>query len=70
MNADYDLIILGHSLGGGIAAVLGTMWRDAFPSLTVLSYGCPCVGPLDAEPTTNTAVISVVAEGDPFSCLR
>jgi len=70
LNADYDLIILGHSLGGGIAAVLGTMWRDAFPSLTVLSYGCPCVGPLDAEPTTNTAVISVVAEGDPFSCLR
>ena len=68
-NPSYDLIIVGHSLGGGTAAVLGTMWHKTFPGLAVYAYGCPCVGPLDANPTINDAIISVVGEGDPFSCL-
>jgi len=68
-NPDYSLVIGGHSLGGGISAVLGSMWKDTFPGLTVLAYGCPCTGPLDTEPTNNKAIISIVAENDPFSCL-
>jgi len=68
-NPHYDLIIVGHSLGGGTAAVLGTMWQDTFPGVLVYTYGCPCVGPLDTQPTINKSIISVVGEGDPFSCL-
>jgi len=68
-NPHYNLIIVGHSLGGGIAAVLGTLWQDVFPGLVVYSYGCPCVGPLNVQPTTNKSIVSVVGEGDPFSCL-
>jgi len=68
-NPHYDLIIVGHSLGGGTAAVLGTMWQDTFPGVVVYAYGSPCVGPLDAQPTINKSIISVVGEGDPFSCL-
>lgn len=68
-NPDYDLIIVGHSLGGGVAAVLGTFWRDTFPGLKVYGYGSPCVGPIDSHPTISNSIVSVVGESDPFSCL-
>jgi len=68
-NPNFDLVIIGHSLGGGTAAVLGTMWQDTFPGLVVYAYGCPCVGPLNAQPTINKSIVSVIGEGDPFSCL-
>jgi len=68
-NPDFQLVLVGHSLGGGTAAVLGTMWQGIFPNLSVYAYGCPCVGPIDANPTLNEAIISVVGEGDPFSNL-
>lgn len=49
--------------------MLGTIWRDTFPGLKVFAYGCPCVAPLDCYPTIDESVVSVVGEGDPFSCL-
>ena len=68
-NPDYDLVLVGHSLGGGVASILGTFWKETFPGLTVYAYGCPCVAPLNVYPTIDKSVISVVGEGDPFSCL-
>lgn len=68
-NQDYQLVIVGHSLGGGVAAVLGTLWEVTFPGVHVYSYGCPCVGLMDVEPTSSRSIVSVVGEGDPFSCL-
>ncbi len=69
-NPDYHLVLVGHSLGGGVAAVLGTLWRDTFPGLNVYAYGCPCVGPIGTYPTNlNESIISVVGDGDPFSSL-
>ena len=65
----YDLVIVGHSLGGGTAAVLANIWEDTFPGLMVFGYGVPCVAPIGACPTTNQNIISVVGEDDPFSCL-
>ena len=55
-NPEYKLVIVGHSLGGGAAAVLGTMWQDTFPGLIVYSYGSPCVGPIDSNPTLNDSI--------------
>jgi hypothetical protein len=69
MNPSYDLVIVGHSLGGGTAAVLGTLWEETFPGVMVYGFGTPCVGPKHIHPTTNKSIISVVGEGDPFSCL-
>lgn len=66
---DYDLIIVGHSLGGGVATVLGSLWRDTFPGVRVYAFGCPCVGPTDAYPFGSDSITCVVGEGDPFSCL-
>jgi hypothetical protein len=68
-NPGYNLVLVGHSLGGGVASILGTFWRDTFPGLKVYAYGCPCVAPLNAYPTIDNSIISVVGEGDPFSVL-
>jgi Lipase (class 3). len=68
-NPEFNLIIVGHSLGGGVAAVLGSLWRDTFPGVKVYAFGCPCVGPADFHPYQSDAITCVVGEGDPFSCL-
>ena len=68
---DYSLVIVGHSLGGGVAALLGTLWSDVFP-VSVFVYGPPCIAPLDSSSLigfgngTRTRIVSVAIEGDPF----
>ena len=37
---DFNLIITGHSLGAGIAAILGTMFRPKYPRLRCYAF-CP-----------------------------
>lgn len=67
---DYRLVIVGHSLGGAVGAILGCLWRDTFPGVKVYAFGCPCVGPLNAPPTIlKDSIISIVGENDPFSRL-
>lgn len=40
----YDLIVLGHSLGGGVAAILALMLKPEFPDLRCIAYSAPgCV---------------------------
>ena len=63
----YSLVLVGHSLGAGVAALLGTLMERTFPRLVVYAYGPPCVAPSHAKLHKN--IISVVAEGDPFRCL-
>mmetsp|Transcript_15968 Transcript_15968/g.43965 ORF Transcript_15968/g.43965 Transcript_15968/m.43965 type:complete len:648 (-) Transcript_15968:758-2701(-) len=71
-NPDYSLVICGHSMGGGVAALLGTMWRRQFP-VSVYVYGPPCIAPLRASPPIGCAgglnITSCIVEGDPFSLL-
>ncbi|KAF9558240.1 alpha/beta-hydrolase [Agrocybe pediades] len=40
-NPDFDLVLCGHSLGAGVAAILGMMWADPKTCLTVKSSGLP-----------------------------
>jgi hypothetical protein len=70
-HPELDLVLIGHSLGGGTAAVLGSLWQNTFPGLTVYAYGCPCVMNNLEEDHTNTklSIVSVVAEGDVFASL-
>ena len=70
---DYKLIICGHSMGGSVAAILGTLWRKSFQqSIKVYAYGPACTFPLenkDDEKDNALSIVSVLNEGDPFSCL-
>lgn len=68
-HPDYTLVLVGHSLGAGTAAVLGAMWNDVFPNLVVYGYGCPCVFPLAADARFRSSIISIVGMHDPFSTL-
>ena len=38
---DYNLVVVGHSLGGGVAQVLSLMLRPSFPSLRCFAYEPP-----------------------------
>ncbi|KAJ7727918.1 hypothetical protein B0H16DRAFT_1665562 [Mycena metata] len=40
-NPDYELVLCGHSLGAGVAGLLGLMWADPHTCLTVRSSGLP-----------------------------
>ncbi|KAJ7896022.1 hypothetical protein B0H14DRAFT_2680053 [Mycena olivaceomarginata] len=40
-NPDYELVLCGHSLGAGVAGLLGLMWADPKTCLTVKSSGLP-----------------------------
>ncbi|KAF7330871.1 Lipase class 3 [Mycena venus] len=40
-NPEYELVLCGHSLGAGVAGLLGLMWADPKTCLTVKSSGLP-----------------------------
>ncbi|EPQ59724.1 alpha/beta-hydrolase [Gloeophyllum trabeum ATCC 11539] len=40
-NPGYELVLSGHSLGAGVAALLGMLWADPRTCLTVPSSGLP-----------------------------
>lgn len=40
-NPEFELVLCGHSLGAGVAALLGMMWADPKTCLTVRSSGLP-----------------------------
>lgn len=62
----YDVRIVGHSLGGAIAALLGLRLHRRFPKLHVYAYGpLPCMDPIIAD-ACSTFVTSIVY-GNEFS---
>jgi len=67
-HQDYTLLLVGHSLGGSAAAVLGTLWAETFANVTVYCYGPACVFPESLE-CKGANIVSLLLDGDPFSCL-
>lgn len=69
-NPDYKLVLVAHSMGGGVCSLLGALWEALFPDLKVYIYGSPCVVPMEYQQLMDSNnIISVIAEDDPFSCL-
>ncbi|EIW82146.1 hypothetical protein CONPUDRAFT_55026 [Coniophora puteana RWD-64-598 SS2] len=64
-NPDYELLLSGHSLGAGVATLLGLMWADPHTCLTVASSGLPPNVPLSvygvAPPCIGDAALSRLA---------
>lgn len=69
MSSDYSLVLVGHSMGGGVAALLGTLLERSFPQRKVIvyTYGAPCVASIHTKLCRN--IVSVIMDGDPFSCI-
>jgi hypothetical protein len=70
----YAIRIVGHSLGGAVAALLAVLIRSyhhsIFPSLRCYAYSCPnCMDRATAESLDGT-VVSVVCRDDIVSRLR
>lgn len=63
---DYSLVLTGHSMGGGVAALLGIVWEHTFPGTFVYTFGAPCVTSLQ-EKKSSVRIFSVLHELDPFS---
>lgn len=68
-NPEYSLVIVGHSLGGGVAAVLAAMWSERFPNrVRSFGFGNPCVFPRNST-ASYANIVSVIGQGDPFATL-
>jgi pimeloyl-ACP methyl ester carboxylesterase len=69
-HSGYSLVIAGHSMGGGAAALLGLLWQEKFRDLAVYAYGPPClITHEDWKVTRACNIVSIVVQDDPFSCL-
>ncbi|XP_016460829.2 uncharacterized protein LOC107784247 isoform X2 [Nicotiana tabacum] len=62
----YGVRIVGHSLGGAIAALLGMKLRKQYPDIHVYTYGAlPCVGLVVADACSE--FITSIVNNDEFS---
>jgi len=41
LQPDYNLLITGHSLGAGVAAILAFLMREKYPNLYCYSFSPP-----------------------------
>jgi len=61
----YNLKVLGHSLGSGVASILSLMLKPVFPNLTTLAYSPPgCVFDLDLAERSGEWINSVFVGSD------
>ncbi|GKY92523.1 hypothetical protein MPSEU_000222600 [Mayamaea pseudoterrestris] len=70
-NPEYSLVLVGHSMGGGVCALLKLLLQDTVTTATaVYIYGAPCVVSFDDwESIRDANIVSVLMDGDPFSRL-
>ncbi|PFH50559.1 hypothetical protein AMATHDRAFT_75541 [Amanita thiersii Skay4041] len=81
-NPGFDLVLCGHSLGAGVAALLGLMWADPNTCLTVPSSGLsvgrrvyvycfapPCLTDADLNRLADRLIVSFVYSHDIVSRL-
>jgi hypothetical protein len=70
-NPGFELVLVGHSMGGGLCALLGMLLKETVRApMAVYVYGAPAVVAFDDWQTTlNANIVSVVMDCDFFSRL-
>jgi hypothetical protein len=60
------IVLVGHSLGGGVASVLCELWhmRGTYPMVSACCFGAPCVLSLPFARSASVRVTSVVCDDD------
>ena len=53
----YRLVIVGHSLGAGVASILAILLKDYFPDLICYAYSPPGCVFRYAPPTTSLSLL-------------
>eukprot|EP00050_Salpingoeca_kvevrii_P019178 m.83273 g.83273 ORF g.83273 m.83273 type:complete len:145 (+) comp8295_c0_seq4:177-611(+) len=62
---DYKLIVVGHSLGAGVASLLACLLRSSYQTLECFPYSPPgAMLPADAADYVSTFTTSVVVGSD------
>ena len=68
MNPNYDFMVVGHSLGGGVGVLLGQMLRDAqpehFSDVRVIAFGCPSMLSEDLAANCAPWTTTLINRGD------
>jgi len=60
----YSVVITGHSLGAGVAALLVDMIRDKLPTARAVVYGCPSCVDHETASLLKSHVLSVILRDD------
>jgi hypothetical protein len=70
-NPGYSLVLVGHSMGGGVCALLRLLLDDwVTASTSVYIYGAPCaISAANWAVTRDANIVSVIMDGDPFARL-
>ncbi|CAM9679024.1 unnamed protein product [Scytosiphon promiscuus] len=60
----HKVVILGHSLGGGVAALLGVLLKDAIPDVRVVGFATPACADIGVSKLCDGVCTSVVLHDD------
>ncbi|CAM9340264.1 unnamed protein product [Laminaria digitata] len=60
----HKIVILGHSLGGGVAALLGVLLKDAIPDIRVVAFATPACADIGVSKLCESVCTSVVLHDD------
>eukprot|EP00752_Nemacystus_decipiens_P001837 g1772.t1 len=60
----HKIVILGHSLGGGVAALLGVLLKDAIPDVRVVGFATPACADVGVSRLCEGLCTSVVLHDD------
>lgn len=63
----YQVTIVGHSLGGAVAALMTYMLQSAVPNVNCVTYGCPSCVDAATSDLLKERVLSVVLHDDVIS---
>jgi hypothetical protein len=63
----YKLTVVGHSLGGAVAALVTFMLQSAIPTVSCVTYGCPSCVDAATSDLLRKRVLSVVLHDDVIS---
>jgi hypothetical protein len=64
LHPNYSLDIVGHSLGAGVASILGLFWKSEIEHLKCFCFACPCTLSKELSIFCSSFVFSLINGND------